>query len=209
MIIADFARKDTLVAVARGHLKELRENEDANHDLIMNIQEHVRAVEEDWSELSFVILNNLVGAFKLKKIDLSCLFSDNPSSVLEVISEIAKNTVELDQVKVECYDQTAYRVDIRRLVEVLNFFKKIDRLSIKVFKLNVSYLQLLHALPVRSLSMTIDSDTITPFEVPSFIKSLTGVEELFIKFPSMNDPTSILVEAILANQTLKVSIFLF
>ncbi len=104
-------------------------------------------------------MNNLVGAFKLKKIDLSCLFYDKVSGVLEVMSEIVKNSFELDQVKVECYRRTHTAVNLRKLVEVLNFFKKIDRLSIKVFKLNVSYLQLLNRLPVRSLSMTIDSDS--------------------------------------------------
>ena len=205
MIILDFARKDTLIAVARERLKELqKENDEANHDLITNIQTHMKAVEEDWSELSFVILNNLVGAFKLKKIDLSVVFSNELSVMWDVLGEIAKNTDEIDEIRVECYDQTAYRVDIRRLVEVLQIFKKIDRLVIKVVKQTAYWLNLLDELPVRSLSLTIETERLLKFEVSSFIKNAVYVEELFIKLPEMKESTSALVEAIQANKTLKV-----
>ena len=207
MIILDFTRKDTLFAVARQCLKQLqKENDEANHKLIAIIQTHLKAVEEDWSELSFVILNNLVGAFKLKKLDLSCLFSVYPMDKSHVLREIAKNTDEIDEIKVECYDQVTTQVDIRELVEALRIFKNIDRLVIKVVKRNVYGLDLLSGLPIRSLSLFMGTASLLQFEISSFITNLVTVEELLIKLPKMTESSPSLVEAILGSQTLKVDI---
>ena len=124
----------------------------------------------------------------------------------DVMREIAKNTDEIDEVKVECYDQADYGVSTRELVEVLQNFKKIDRLVIKV-KQTLSGLDLLAGLPIRSLSLTIETDHLRMIEeFSSFIKKPLHVEELYIKFPEMDHSIPTLVEAIQANQELKVSL---
>ena len=102
MIVLTSAQKKQIVKEAKYRLVQLEIGKNESNNLLeSDIKRCIEAVRDDESELAYLKLNNVLGLYQLRNVDLSSFFTAESVVFEPLIEALLRHTNELNVVTVE------------------------------------------------------------------------------------------------------------